>query len=199
MTTCAIHSFHAAVRTVLLATTVAAAWAPAAQAQSNFNGWLCCNMRTNGNWISDINYESGSRVIPAGTRVQITGYGRNRVHTLMNGETQDLGNDYSREIELGAFAHRYVVSHNPQRRLRAAPPEVQQAVRASRVRVGMTREQVAMSLGYPIANETPGLQNRVWKYWRSRGEEFHVIFNRRGTVEMVRSDDPNLRARVTAR
>ena len=117
----------------------------------------------------------------------------------MNGETQDLGNDYSREIELGAFAHRYVVSHNPQRRLRAAPPEVQQAVRASRVRVGMTREQVAMSLGYPIANETPGLQNRVWKYWRSRGEEFHVIFNRRGTVEMVRSDDPNLRARVTAR
>ena len=39
----------------------------------------------------------------------------------------------------------------------------------------------------------------MWKYWRSSGEEYHVIFNRRGVVEAVRSDDPNLRARVTAR
>ncbi|MFD1711266.1 outer membrane protein assembly factor BamE [Ottowia sp. GY511] len=185
-------------RGLLLAATALLA-ASAAHAQSTFNGWLCCNMRTDGGWISEINYDSARRVIPAGTPVQITGYGRYRVHTLMNGEQQDLGNDYSREIDMGAFAHRYVVPYNPQRRLRAAPPAVQQAVRASRVRLGMTREQVAMSLGYPIANETPSLDNRVWKYWRSSGEEFHVIFNRRGVVESIRSDDPDLRARVTAR
>ena len=171
----------------------------AAHAQATFSGWLCCNMRTDGSWISEINYDSATRTIPAGTPVEITGYGRYRVHTRMNGEVMDLGNDYSREMDMGAFAHRYVVPYNPQRRLRAAPPAVQQAVRASRVRPGMTREQVAMSLGYPIANETPHLDNRVWKYWRSSGEEFHVIFNRRGVVEAVRSDDPNLRARVTAR
>ena len=171
----------------------------AAPAQSNFNGWLCCNMRTDGGWISDINYESAQRVLPAGTPVEITGYGRYRVHTLMNGEKQDLGNDYSREVDMGTFAHRYVVPYNPQRRLRSAPPAVQQAVRASRVRLGMTREQVIMSQGYPIASETPSLDSRVWKYWRSRGEEFHVVFNRRGVVEAVRADDPNLRARVTAR
>ena len=170
-----------------------------AQAQSNFNGWLCCNMRTDGSWISEINYESAPRVIPAGTPVEITGYGRYRVHTLMNGERQDLGNDYSREVDMGTFAHRYVVPYNPQRRLRAAPPAVQQAVRASRVRIGMTRDQVAMALGYPIANETPRLDSQVWKYWRSSSEEFHVIFNQRGLVAAVRSDDPNLRARVTAR
>ena len=134
-----------------------------------------------------------------GTPVQITGYGRYRVHTRMNGEEMDLGNDYSREIEMGAFARRYVVPHNPQRRLRNASPAVQQAVRASRVRLGMTREQVAMALGYPIANETPSLSSRVWKYWRSRSEEFHVVFNRSGVVEAVRSSDANLRARVTAR
>ena len=92
----------------------------AAPAQSNFNGWLCCNMRTDGGWISDINYESAQRVIAAGTPVEITGYGRYRVHTLMNGEKQDLGNDYSREVDMGAFAHRYVVPTNPLRRLRSA-------------------------------------------------------------------------------
>ena len=37
-----------------------------AQAQSNFNGWLCCNMRSDGGWISDINYASAPRVVPAG-------------------------------------------------------------------------------------------------------------------------------------
>lgn len=182
---------------MLLGATVLAA--SAAHAQATFHGWLCCNMRTDGSWISEINYESAPRIIPAGTPVQVTGYGRYRVHTLMNGERQDLGNDYSRAIEMGAFAHRYVVPANPQQRLRNAPPAVQQAVRASRVRLGMTREQVAMSLGYPIADETPSLDSREWKYWRSSGEEFHVIFNRRGVVEAIRSDDPHLRARVTAR
>lgn len=169
------------------------------QAQPTFNGWLCCNMRTDGGWISDINYESATRILPAGTPVQVIGYGRNRVHTRMNGEEQDLGNDYSREIELGAFARRYVVPYNPQRALRKAPVEVQQAVRASRVRIGMTRQQVAMSQGYPIADETPSLNSRVWKYWRSRSERYDVVFNRHGHVVAVRAEDPNLRARVTAR
>lgn len=192
------HLFRGTLRAVLLSSAALLTWT-SAQAQSNFNGWLCCNMRTDGSWISEINYESAQRIIPAGTPVEITGYGRYRVHTRMNGETMDLGNDYSREVDMGAFAHRYVVPYNPQRRLRNAPPAVQQAVRASRVRIGMTREQVIMSQGYPIANETPSLDSRVWKYWRSSGEEYHVIFNRRGVVEAVRSDDPNLRARVTAR
>ena len=52
---------------------------------------------------------------------------------------------------------------------------------------------------YPIASETPSLDSRVWKYWRSSGEEFHVVYNRRGVVEYVRADYPNLRSRVTAR
>ena len=188
-----------ALRRLAFAATVSLGMAAAAQAQSNFNGWLCCNMRTDGSWISEINYESAQRMIPAGTPVEITGYGRYRVHTRMNGEVMDLGNDYSREIEMGAFARRYVVPYNPQRRLRNAPPAVQQAVRASRVRIGMTRDQVIMSQGYPIANETPSLNSRVWKYWRSSGAEYHVVFNSRGVVAAVRSDDPNLRARVTAR
>jgi hypothetical protein len=37
-------------------------------------------MRTDGSWISDINYaENGKRVIPLGTPLKATGYGRHRV------------------------------------------------------------------------------------------------------------------------
>ncbi|MFT4193604.1 outer membrane protein assembly factor BamE [Ottowia sp.] len=117
----------------------------------------------------------------------------------MDGEAQDLGNDYSRSVEMGTFAHRYVLPCNPMRRLASAPQPVERAVRASRVRVGMTREQVTTALGYPIADETPNQDGRVWKYWRSRSERFDVVFNAQGRVAAVRSDDPALRARVTAR
>ena len=174
--------------------------AGAAQAQATYSGFLCCNMRTDGAWISDINYaENGKRVIPAGTPVTITGYGRYRVNTTMAGQRQDLGNDYSRDLDLENFAKRYVVTADPKAALAKASPRIRKAVETQRLVKGMTREQVIMSQGYPIASETPSLDSRVWKYWRSRGEEFHVVFNRRGVVEAVRADDPNLRARVTAR
>jgi hypothetical protein len=61
-------------------------------------GFLCCNMRTDGSWISDINYdENGKRIIPVGTPIKVTGYGRYRVKVDVNGKSQAIGNDYSRE------------------------------------------------------------------------------------------------------
>ena len=67
-------------RLVLLAGLAAGLLPCAAFAQAKFDGYLCCNMRTDGSWISDGNYaESGTRVMPAGTPVKITGYARHRV------------------------------------------------------------------------------------------------------------------------
>jgi hypothetical protein len=172
--------------------------AGAAQAQSDtpptFSGYLCCNMRTDGAWISDINYdESGKRVIPAGTPVTITGYGRQRVHTTMNGEAQDLGNDYSRDLELEAFARRYVVPRDPKLALARAPAKVRQAVRSQRVTRGMTREQVSMSLGWPVASENPNLASRTWRFWLGSFEEFHVRFDAKGRVSAFEGDPQVLR------
>jgi hypothetical protein len=81
-----------------------AAAAPAA-AQDTYSGFLCCNMRSDGRWISDINYaESGKYLLPLGTPVKITGYGRQRVLVEIKGQAQALGNDYSRDMPLDAFA-----------------------------------------------------------------------------------------------
>lgn len=50
-------------------------------AQSGLEGYLCCNMRTDGSWISNINYaDGGMRIIPAGTPIKFNGYGRYRVY-----------------------------------------------------------------------------------------------------------------------
>ena len=68
----------------------------AASAQPTFEGFLCCNPRTDGKWISDINYaEGGKRIVPAGTPAKVTGYGRYRVLVDLVGSRQATGNDYS--------------------------------------------------------------------------------------------------------
>ena len=55
-------------------------------------GYLCCNMRTDGSWISDINYdENGKHIITVGTPLKVTGYGHYRVKVEINGKSQAIG------------------------------------------------------------------------------------------------------------
>ena len=144
--------------------------AGAAQAQATFSGFLCCNMRTDGAWISDINYaENGKRVIAAGTPVVVTGYGRYRVNTTMDGQRQDLGNDYSRDLDLETYAKRDVVATDPRIALAKASPKVRQAVQSQRIVKGMTREQVE--------------SNRFW--WRLVCRSASVSLHRLGNLPPV--------------
>lgn len=163
--------------------------AGAAQAQATYSGFLCCNMRTDGAWISDINYaENGKRVIPAGTPVTITGYGRYRVNTTMAGQRQDLGNDYSRDLDLENFAKRYVVTADPKAALAKASPRIRKAVETQRLVKGMTREQVIMSVGWPVTSENPHIDNKIWRFWLSSFEEFQVKFDGAGKVVAIEGD-----------
>lgn len=169
------------VRTLVCAAAFAAAGT--ASAQAKFDGYLCCNMRSDGSWISDSNYaEGGKAVIPAGTPVKVTGYGRNRVRVEINGDRQAIGNDYSRNLDLETFARRYVVSDDPAQKVAAWPEKVQDAVRRSRLTPGMTREQVLTSFGYPISSENPDLDEPLWRYWLTSFDEVQVHFDGSGRL-----------------
>ena len=140
-------------------------------------GFLCCNLRTDGSWISDINYqENGKRIIPAGTPMKVTGYGRYRVHVELGGRRQDLGNDYSRDLDLLTFAKRYLVAEDPKAKIAGFAPEVRRAIENAQVRKGMTREQVFMAIGYPVSSENPRLDAKVLRYWLSSFAEFQLTF-----------------------
>lgn len=176
------------VATALLAATVGA--------QEKYDGYLCCNMRSDGSWISDSNYaENGKRVIPAGTPVQVTGYGRYRVKVLIDGTRQEIGNDYSRDLDNAAFARRYVVVDDPRVVMTGWPAKVQEAVRQARVTPGMTRAQVIASLGYPISSENPDLDAPLWRYWLGSFAEFQLHFDGAGRVSDI-TTDPSTRNRV---
>jgi hypothetical protein len=183
--------------TVSLAFAIAlTALAGSALADQSFAGYLCCNMRTDGSWITDINYaEDGKTVIPAGTPAKVLGYGHQRVHIEVGGKKQAIGNDYSRTLKLDAFAMRYVVPDNPSDKLAHYPKPIQDAITTMRVTKGMTREQVLMSVGYPVTSENPNLDAKVWRYWLSSFAEFRVTFDDQGLVTDI-DGDPDTRSKV---
>src|SRR5882724_453479 len=140
----------------LLAVVPAAPTAAYAQSSDLGEGFLCCNMRTKGDWISDSNYmEAGKTMIPFGTRVKFAGFGRYRMHLEIDGRRQSIGNDYSRDLAMEVFARRYLIKDDPRPKVAAAPPKVRSAIESARVTKGMTREQVLIALGYPISGENP--------------------------------------------
>jgi hypothetical protein len=161
------------------------------------SGFLCCNLRTSGSKISDINYaEQGTRMIAAGTPLRITGYDRRWVSVDLAGTSQRIMNDYSRDLAPIPFAQRYVVSEDPKQKMAAYPQKTREAIQASKVIPGMTREQVAMAMGYPVTSENPDLNAPVWRFWLDSWTEFQVAFDASGAVKAVTADPATL-ARVT--
>ena len=160
-----------------------------ASAQPKYDGFLCCNLRTDGSWITDINYqEQGKTLIPAGTPVKITGYGRYRVRVEIDGKKQAIGNDYSRDMKMEDFAQRYVVTEDPSAKLASYPADIQAAIKAAKVKPSMTREQVLMAVGYPVSSENPDLNANLWRFWLSSFAEFQVLFGDDGTVKDIVTD-----------
>lgn len=174
------------------------AFAPAAQAQENVDlgeGFLCCNMRMDGTWISDANYQDPNKtMIPFGTKMRHAGWGRNRVQVDVEGKRLEIGNDYSRTLSMEEFGRRYLVQKDPRRQpaYTGASGKVRKAIESAHVTRGMTRAQVLMAMGYPVANETPVLQSTPWKYRASSGA-FSVHFDAQGNVTNVHADPDTLR------
>jgi hypothetical protein len=156
-------------------------------------GFLCCNLQVDDGWISDINQRTEtSRMVPAGTPIRATGYGRHRVKVLVAGKAMELGNDYSRKVELRAFAQRYIVVQDPAESLASWAPEVREAVRSGQLLPGMSREQVVMSVGYPVADKTPDLDALDWRFWATSELEYKVGFDAAGRVVTIEGDDKAL-------
>lgn len=165
----------------------------ALHAQAPADGFLCCNMRTDGSWISDSNYEeSGKRIIPFGAPVRYRGLGRYRVHIEIEGKNQAIGNDYSRDVPMEAFARRYIVSEDPRSRVSRAAPKIRSAIETARVTQGMTREQVLTALGYPMSSENRNLDVPRWRYWLWSFSPFVVHFDDAGRVSRVETDPDTL-------
>ncbi len=180
-----------ALRHLLPATLVALATTAIAQDPSGpTEGFTCCNLHYNGDWISDANW-SINAMIPAGTPIRILSYGRYRAFIEIDGKPMRLGQDYGREQEsLERFATKWVTPKDPKERIATYPPAIREAIRLGRVLPGMDREQVLVAVGYPPTHQTLTLEAPVWHFWTTRTSRYQVIWDADGRVKDVTAGPP---------
>ena len=153
------------------------------------HGYLCCNLHYDGDWLSDSNFATLPDLLKAGTPVTVLGYGKNRANIDVDGMPMRLGHDYGREQEsLDAWVNKVVVNDDPRGRVTSAPANVQAAIRASKITLGMTRQQVLLSVGYPPTNLTKSIDKDVWTLWAAKRSEYQVHFGADGRVTSVTGD-----------
>ncbi|QLQ25591.1 MAG: hypothetical protein HZT41_12605 [Dechloromonas sp.] len=141
------------------------------------SGHTCCNFHYEGDWINDGNYAQ-LPMIPAGSPIRVKSYGRYRAHVDIDGKPFRLGLDYGRNSETTEkWVAKLVTQADPRVRLASYPPNVREAILAGKIMLGMSKEQVIMSLGYPITDENPRLDAPFWKYWWSSFGRYDVYWS----------------------
>jgi len=121
------------------------------------------------------NYMRGA-LLPINTRVTLTSIGpKKMVLTPASGEplTIALARKFSLrsldEIAVEMLAPREI----PLARL---GKDLERSITQGTLRLGMTREQVLMTRGYPPRHKTPSLDNDQWIYWSSRFVHRTLVF-----------------------
>ena len=151
-------------------------------------GFTSCNFHYEKDWINDGNYAE-LPFIPAGTPAKVTNYGRYRAGVDIGGKPMRLGQDYGREQEsLEAWVAKMIVPSDPKLKIATYPAEVQEAIRQGRIMKGMTKEQVIISIGYPMTSETRSLRENAWRYWVSSFGPYTVSWNTAGRVQDIEAD-----------
>ncbi len=160
--------------------------------------YTCCNLRYDDDWVSDANW-TPLPMVPAGSRIKILEYGKDRATALVEGRRMRIGLEYGMQhVPLRSFIDRMLVDTDPRDALRALPDLQRTAIEKGLVVVGMTRPQVLMSLGYPRADTTPSLDADRWVFWTLDEEPYTVEWDAAGLVSAVKASD-KVRALVELR
>lgn len=158
-------------------------------------GYACCNLHYQRDKISDANWLE-LPFFAAGTPVRVTGLEYDRAYVLIAATEMYIRQEYGREQEtLGKFIGKTIVAADPKPKIAAWPKEVQDAIQAARVMPGMTKEQLIVSLGYPMTSYTASLDSPVWKYWVGSFDPYEIVWGPDGRVQEIRGEAP-VRARV---
>jgi hypothetical protein len=169
-----------------IAALLAASCAAWAWGQELPQGYTCCNLHYDGDWISDANW-GASPMIPAGTPIKVISYSWNyRAFVEIDGKAMRIGHDYGRADEpMDRYVARLVSARDPRALIEGYPENVRAAIRQGRPIPGMTREQALIAVGYPATHQTKTLEAPVWHHWSSRTKRYEIHWNEKGTVEKV--------------
>ena len=147
--------------------------------------YTCCNIHYEHEGINDANYYVGATV-PFGSPVRVEDSGRGSITFTAGGQKLTLVHSYGTEQEsFQQFIDKILVPDDPAARVARFPEVVQRAIRESRVEIGMTKDQVLVSLGYPPTHRTASTAQNEWTYWYNRWVTYRVVFDQTDRVSNI--------------
>jgi len=147
--------------------------------------YTCCNIHYEHEGVSDANYYVGATV-PFASPVRVEGAGRGSITFTAGAQKLTLSHAYGTEQEsFQQYVDKILVPDDPTPKVANFPEAVQRAIRESRVEVGMTKEQVLVSLGYPPTHRTASTTQNEWTYWYNRWVTYRVVFDEAGRVSNI--------------
>jgi hypothetical protein len=168
-------------------------------------GFLASNLRYDKwrgiNRASDYNWGEWRSFLPVGTPVKITpayeksgntSFTQGTLRKLKNvyrvvstGVEIDIFNEGHREIPELEFLKRFVTTIDPAGSLASVSPENRKAIGEGRVKKGMTREQVFMSLGMPPVPDNPDSNSRLLTYFWGSFDAIKLVFDKDGSLDEI--------------
>jgi hypothetical protein len=161
--------------------------------------YTCCNLHYESGDVSDANYYVGG-MLPLGTPVQVQKLDGRSVTILADGKQLTLQQRYGYQQEsIQQYADKILVADDPKLRLSSYSQSAQAAIKESRVEIGMTRDQVVMSLGYPPTHRTPTLSGPEWTYWYNTWITYRVQFdgNSGKVIQLIGTQLPSRNQPIT--
>jgi outer membrane protein assembly factor BamE (lipoprotein component of BamABCDE complex) len=168
------------------------------QQYQNRTLYTCCNIHYESSNVSDANYYVGG-AIPFGTAAQVKGADRGALTIRAGAQDLTLHHRYGSDNEtFQQYIDKVLVSEDPKIKASGYSQAAQQAIKEGRVELGMTKDQVVMSLGYPPAHRTPSLDAWEWTYWYNQWLTYRVQFGEDGKVaQLIGTQLPSRNQAVT--
>lgn len=134
-------------------------------------------------WISEAPWLNQG-IIPAGSRLKVLDYGKDRARVLVDGQKMRMGIDYAPadKEDIRQFVARATSAQDPRPVIAGYAEPVRNAVRVGRVLKGMTKAQVLVSLGRPRVDFVPDLEQAEWAYQVPDNEVIYLQFDAAGVL-----------------
>jgi hypothetical protein len=110
---------------------------------------------------------------------------KNVYRVVSTGVEIDIFNEGHREIPELEFLKRFVTTIDPAGSLASLSPENRKAIGEGRVKKGMTREQVFMSLGMPPVPDNPDSNSRLLTYFWGSFDVIKLVFDKDGSLDEI--------------
>lgn len=140
-----------------------------------------------GQMVTWVNYNVDS-LIPVNTPVEVIsagGWSGLKFRLKDSGLTLKLKNSRHSGLTDEEWARKHFGEHKVN--LNKFSRAERDAIASGAVRIGMSKNAVIVSRGYPPAHKTPSLKSSNWFYWANRWNKTQVNFGSNGKVSRIRN------------